>query len=105
MLITTTPILEGHPIKEYKGAVTVETIIAANVLRDIAASFSDFFGGRSGSYEKVIREAKETSMRELEAKAAAMGANAIVGFAIDYETMGKGASLLMAAARGTAVVI
>ena len=105
MLITTTPILEGCPIKEYKGIVTVETIIAANMFRDIAAGFRDIFGGRSGSYETVIREAKETAIRELEKKAEAQGANAIVGFAIDYETMGKGASLLMAAARGTAVVI
>lgn len=105
MILTTTPQIEGHPIREYKGLVTGETIIGANVIKDIKASIRDFFGGRSGSYEKVLIEAKETSLREMTERAQSMGANAIVGIDIDYETVGESGSMLMVATSGTAVVI
>ncbi len=105
MILTTTPQIEGHPIREYKGLVTGETIIGANVIKDIKASIKDFFGGRSGSYEKVLIEAKETSLREMTERAQSMGANAIVGIDIDYETVGESGSMLMVATSGTAVVI
>ena len=105
MILTTTPQIEGHPIREYKGLVTGETIIGANVIKDIKASIKDFFGGRSGSYEKVLIGAKETSLREMTERAQSMGANAIVGIDIDYETVGESGSMLMVATSGTAVVI
>ena len=104
-ILTTTPQIEGHPIREYKGLVTGETIIGANVIKDIKASIKDFFGGRSGSYERVLIEAKETSLKEMTARAQSMGANAIVGIDIDYETVGESGSMLMVATSGTAVVI
>ena len=105
MILSTTPQIEGHPIREYKGLVTGETIIGANVIKDIKASIKDFFGGRSGSYERVLIEAKETSLKEMTARAQSMGANAIVGIDIDYETVGESGSMLMVATSGTAVVI
>lgn len=104
MITTTTPTIEGHPIREYLGIVTGETIIGANIVKDFMASIRDIIGGRSGSYEKVIREAKETSMNEMQQKAMKMGANAIVAIDIDYETVGGG-SMLMVTTSGTAVVI
>ena len=105
MVITTTPTLEGHPIREYRGVVTGETIIGANVIKDFMASLTDFFGGRSGQYETVLIEAKDTAMREMMQRAQAMGANAIVGIDIDYETVGQSGSMLMVSTSGTAVVI
>lgn len=105
MILTTTPNIDGQTIKEYKGIVTGETIIGANFLKDFGAGLRDFFGGRSGSYERVLIEAKETSMREMEDRAREMGANAIVGIDIDYETIGQNNSMLMVATSGTAVVI
>ena len=105
MVITTTPTIEGHPIREYKGIVTGETIIGANVIKDFMASLTDFFGGRSGQYEKVLIEAKDIAMREMMNRAQQMGANAIVGIDIDYETVGQSGSMLMVSTSGTAVVI
>ena len=105
MILSTTPTIEGHPIREYKGIVTGETIIGANALKDIAASFRDFFGGRSNSYERVLIEAKETSLKEMQQRAMMLGANAVVGIDIDYETIGQTNSMLMVATSGTAVVI
>ncbi len=105
MILTTTPSIEGHTIREYKGVVTGETIIGANFVKDIFASVRDIFGGRSGSYEKVLIEGKETSLREMRQRAEALGANAIVGIDIDYETVGQNGSMLMVATSGTAVVI
>ncbi|MBQ7443338.1 MAG: YbjQ family protein [Bacteroidaceae bacterium] len=105
MLMTTTPTIEGHPVKEYKGIVTGETIIGANVFKDFMAGLTDFFGGRSSQYEKVLIEAKKTSLGEMAQRAQAMGANAIVGIDVDYETIGQGNSMLMVATSGTAVVI
>ncbi len=105
MVITTTPTIEGHPVREYKGVVTGETIIGANVIKDFMASLTDFFGGRSGQYEKVLIEAKDTAMREMMQRAQQMGANAIVGIDIDYETVGQSGSMLMVSTSGTAVVV
>ena len=105
MVITTTPTIEGHPVREYKGVVTGETIIGANVIKDFMASLTDFFGGRRGQYEKVLIEAKDTAMREMMQRAQQMGANAIVGIDIDYETVGQSGSMLMVSTSGTAVVI
>ena len=105
MTITTTPTIEGHPIREYKGLVTGETIIGANIKKDVFAGRSDIVGGRSGSYESVLREAKDTALQEMEERAEMMGANAIVGVDLDYEALGSNSSMLMVTASGTAVVI
>ena len=105
MIITTTATIEGRPIKEYKGIVTGETIIGANFLKDFLAGIRDFIGGRSGAYEKVLREGKETSILEMMQRAEVLGANAIVGIDLDYETVGQGGSMLMVTCSGTAVVI
>jgi len=105
MILSTTPQIEGRTIREYKGIVTGETIIGANFVKDFFAGIRDIVGGRSASYEQVLREAKETSMNEMMQRAQAMGANAIVGIDIDYETIGANGSMLMVATSGTAVVI
>lgn len=103
MLLTTTPTIEGHTIQQYLGIVTSETIIGANVVRDFSASLRDFFGGRAGSYEEVLKEGKETALQEIRERAAAMGANAVVGIDLDYETVGAKGSMLMVVCSGTAV--
>lgn len=105
MLLTTTPTVEGHPIREYRGIVTAETIIGANAIRDFMANMRDFFGGRSKSYEDVLIEGKNTALRELSERAEQMGANAVVGIDLDYETVGQSGSMLMVVASGTAVCI
>lgn len=105
MILSTTPTIEGRPIREYKGVVTGETIIGANIVKDFFASIRDVVGGRSDSYEHVLREAKDTSLKEMTQRAQALGANAIVGIDIDYETIGQSNSMLMVATSGTAVVI
>lgn len=105
MLLSTTPTIENSPIREYKGVVTGETIIGANAIKDFMAGIRDFFGGRSGSYEKVLAKAKDTAMQEMEERAAQLGANAVVGIDIDYETIGSNNSMLMVACSGTAVVL
>ena len=105
MTLSTTPQIEGRTIREYKGVVTGETIIGANFVKDFFAGIRDIVGGRSASYEQVLREAKDTSMQEMMERAQAMGANAIVGIDIDYETIGANGSMLMVAVSGTAVVI
>ena len=105
MLLTTTPTIEGSPIKEYKGLVTGETIIGANYIKDFKASITDIFGGRSGAYERTLQEAKDTALREMEERARKLGANAVVGIDLDYETIGQSSSMLMVSCSGTAVVI
>lgn len=105
MILTTTPNIEGYKILEYKGLVTGETIIGANFIKDFFAGIRDIVGGRSRSYEKVLQEGKETSVREMMQRAEELGANAIVGIDIDYETVGQGGSMLMVACSGTAVRI
>ena len=105
MILSTTPQIEGRPVREYKGVVTGESIIGANFVKDIFAGIRDIVGGRAGSYEKVLIEAKDTSMQEMMQRAEALGANAIIGIDIDYETIGANGSMLMVATSGTAVVI
>lgn len=87
MLLTTTNIVEGKRVTRYFGIVSGETIIGANVFRDIFASIRDIVGERSGSYEKVLREAKDTALREMQEQAQNMGANAVIGVDLDYETV------------------
>lgn len=101
MIVTTTPSLEGRRIAAYYGIVSGETIVGANIFRDLFAGIRDIVGGRSGAYEEVLREAKETALREMEEHAARLGANAVVGVDLDYETVGG--SMLMVTACGTAV--
>ena len=103
MLVTTTPIIEGKRIIRYYGIVSGETIIGANVFRDFLAGIRDFVGGRSGAYEEVLRQAKDTAIREMEEQAARLGANAVIGVDLDYETVGGSGSMLMVTAAGTAV--
>lgn len=103
MLLTTTPTVEGQPIQQYIGIVTSEAIIGANIIKDIFAGIRDIVGGRSGTYEKVIEEARLNALHELEHKAAQMGANAVVGIDLDFETVGSNGSMLMVVATGTAV--
>ena len=105
MILTTTPTIEGYTVKQYLGIVASETIIGANVFRDIMAGLRDFFGGRSSSYEEVLKKAKDTALQELQERATAMGANAVIGIDLDYETVGANGSMLMVTASGTAVVI
>jgi uncharacterized protein YbjQ (UPF0145 family) len=103
MILTTTHTLEGHQIDQYLGIVTGETIIGANIFKDFFASITDIVGGRSSAYEQVLKEAKSTAMGEMEMQAKIMGANAIVGIDLDYETIREG--MLMVTASGTAVKI
>ena len=103
MLVTTTNTVEGRRIVEYKGLVAGEAILGANLFRDLFASIRDIVGGRSGSYEKVLNEARQTAVGEMTDKAAALGANAVIGVDLDYETIGSNGSMLMVTAAGTAV--
>jgi len=101
MIVTTTHDLQGKNIQEYLGIVVGETILGTNIFRDIGAGLRDLVGGRSGAYEKKMTEARETAIREMSEKAQALGADAVVGVDIDYETVGNG--MMMVSASGTAV--
>ena len=103
MLVSTTPTLEGRPIRDYLGVVAGEAILGANIFRDVFASVRDVIGGRSGSYEKVLREARESALKEMQDEARRLGADAVVGIDYDYETLGANGSMLMVAVSGTAV--
>ena len=103
MILSTTPSIEGHTITKYHGVVTGEAIIGANLFKDIFASITDLVGGRSGTYERVLREAKDGALKELQYNAQSLGANVVVGIDLDYETIGHNASMLMVTASGTAV--
>ena len=105
MLVTTTTSVEGRPVQEYLGVVNAQSIIGANIFKDIFAGLRDVFGGRSKTYEKVLEQAKEDSLLELSQNAQARGANAILGVDLDFETIGSGGSMLMVIATGTAVRI
>ncbi len=105
MLVTTTHTVEGRRIVEYKGLVAGEAILGANVFRDLFASIRDIVGGRSGSYEKVLSDARQTAVAEMTDAAQKLGANAVIGVDIDYETVGTNGSMLMVTAAGTAVRI
>ena len=105
MITTTTPTVEGHSITAYKGLVTGEAIIGAHIFKDLFAGIRDVVGGRSEAYEKTIREARETAMREMMDEARSLGGNAVVGIDIDYEVVGQGGSMMMVSVSGTAVVL
>lgn len=105
MLSTTTPTIEGHPIKQYLGIVTGEAIMGANLFRDFFAGIRDIVGGRTASYEQVLNDARTAAISELEQRAVELGANAVVGIDIDYEVLGQANGMLMVAVSGTAVII
>ena len=105
VIVTTTPSVEGRRITEYKGIVTGEAIMGANIFKDLFAGIRDIVGGRSATYERELRRAREMAMAEIMQSAAEMGANAVVGVDIDYETVGTNASMLMVTVSGTAVVV
>jgi len=103
VILTTTNGIDGKPVKDYLGIVTGETIIGANIFKDFFAGIRDIVGGRSGSYEKVLREAKDTALKEMTDQAMRLGADAIIGVDLDYETVGAKGGMLMVTASGTAV--
>lgn len=103
MIVTTTPSIEGKQIAEYKGIVFGEVISGVNILKDFTAGLSNFFGGRSGTYEQELIQARENAIKEMEQRAEALGANAVVGVDIDYEVLGADNGMLMVTASGTAV--
>ncbi len=105
MLVTTTNTIEGKRIVQYYGLVSGETIIGANLIKDFFASITDIVGGRSGAYERVLKEAKDSAIEEMVQQAKAKGANAVIGVDLDYETLGSGNGMLMVTACGTAVRI
>ena len=103
MIVTSTPNLDGKSISQYLGIVVGETIVATSIFRDVLAGLRDLVGGRSGAYEKKMQEAREIAINEMVQKAEALGANAVVGVDIDYETIGN--NMLMVSASGTAVKV
>lgn len=105
IIVTTTPGIEGRPIREYLGIVTGEVIVGANIFKDIFAGIRDIVGGRAGAYESTLRDARHQAFDELRAEADRLGANAVVGIDIDYEVVGQGGSMLMVSVSGTAVRI
>lgn len=105
MFSTTTNNVEGRPVSEYLGIVTGEVIVGANLFRDLFASITDIVGGRSGKYEDVLARARKEAIAEMEAEAARLGGNAVVGVDLDYEVLGQNGSMLMVSASGTAVTL
>ncbi len=105
MIHTTTPTIEGKRITAYLGVVSADVIIGANIFSDIFAGIRDIVGGRSATYEKKLAEGKKMAMAELEAEAVRLGADAIVGIDLDFETVGGKGSMLMIAVSGTAVKV
>ena len=105
VIVTTTPSVEGRAITRYLGVVTGEAILGANIFKDIFAGIRDIVGGRSATYERELRRARDIAMDEIRTAAAEMGANAVVGIDLDYETVGTNASMLMVTISGTAVVV
>jgi uncharacterized protein YbjQ (UPF0145 family) len=105
MLITTTPGIEGRRIKQYLGIVTGEAILGANVFKDFFAGIRDVIGGRSAAYEGELRKARDIALAEVRQAAVELGANAIVGVDLDYETVGAQGSMLMVSVSGTAVIV
>lgn len=105
MLITTTPSIEGKKVIDYKGIVFGEVISGVDFIKDFAAGLTNFFGGRSGSYEGELIEAREEAINEMARRAERLGANAVIGVDVDYEVLGSGGNMLMVTASGTAVVV
>ena len=105
MLLSTTSTIEGKTISDYKGVVVGEAILGANIFRDLFAGIRDIVGGRSGSYERILADARNQAIEELQAECASRGGNAVVGVDLDYEVIGDTGSMLMVSASGTAVKI
>ena len=105
MIISTTPTLEGRPIRDYKGVVTGEAILGANVFKDMFAGIRDLVGGRSATYERELSKARQVALDEMAERAQALGGNAVVGVDLDYEVLGANNGMLMVSASGTAVVV
>ena len=105
MIVTTTPSIEGKSIKSYLGVVTGEAIMGANMFKDLFAGIRDLVGGRSATYEKELGNAREVAFQEMRERAAALGANAVVGVDIDYEVLGQNNGMLMVSVSGTAVKV
>ncbi|MBU0690244.1 heavy metal-binding domain-containing protein [bacterium] len=103
MLISTTNIIEGHPVRTYLGIVTGEAIMGANIFRDLFAGIRDIVGGRSAAWEKEIQKAREVALQEMESRAQMLGADAVIGVDLDYEVVGQNGSMMMVTASGTAV--
>ena len=103
MIMTTTPTVDGKTIREYRAIVTGEAIVGANIIRDLFARVRDIVGGRSASYEKELRRARESALEEMSQEARMKGADAVVGIDFDYEVVGRRGGMLMVAASGTAV--
>lgn len=103
IIVTTTPTIEGRPIQDYLGIVTGEVIVGANVFRDMFASIRDIVGGRSGSYERILADARKQAIEEVQAACGERGGNAVVGIDLDYEVVGSKGSMLMVSVSGTAV--
>ena len=105
MIVSTTALLEGRPVKDYLGLVTGEVIVGANLFRDLFASITDIVGGRSGKYEEVLARARNEAIEEMTEQARQLGANAVIGVDLDYEVLGQNGSMLMVSVSGTAVTI
>ena len=105
MIVSTTPTLQGKNISAYRGLVSGEAIMGANIFRDLFAAVRDIVGGQAGAYEKVLKDARDTAIKEMTEEAASLGANAVVGVDLDYEVIGDKGSMLMVSASGTAVVV
>lgn len=103
MILTTTPTVEGRPIRQYLGIVTGEAILGTNVIRDFFAGIRDIVGGRSAAYEKELRKGRDIALQEIEEEARRIGADAVVAIDLDYETVGQGGTMLMVTISGTAV--
>jgi uncharacterized protein YbjQ (UPF0145 family) len=103
MLMSTTTMIEGRPVRDYLGVVTGEVIVGANIFKDLFAGIRDIVGGRSGAYEGALRDARTTALEELKQEAVALGADAVIAIDLDYEVLGQGGSMLMVSASGTAV--
>lgn len=105
MILSTTSTLEGHTVKQYHGIIVGEAVLGANVFKDLFASIRDIVGGRSGAYEKEFAKARQVAFQELEQNARQLGANAVIGIDIDYDSVGQGGSMLMVSVSGTAVTV
>ena len=105
MIVTTTALVEGRPVRDYLGIVTGEVIVGANIFKDLFAGIRDIVGGRSAAYEQELRRARSIALTEIRQAASELGANAVVGIDLDYETVGAQGSMLMVSVSGTAVVV
>ena len=105
MIVSTTALIEGRPVKHYLGVVTGEVIVGANLFRDLFASITDLVGGRSGKYEEVLGRARRQAIAEMKSEALSLGGNAVIGVDLDYEVLGQNGSMLMVSCSGTAVIL